>query len=127
MGFGGRKGECVVMECREIERIVWMEGPEAVPDSHLAECRACREEARRAADLRAALSGMRTRFAFPPPDLEAALIAMATRSRIDRAREVVTHPRFLRGAAVGAAAAAATAAIGLIAARRRAAAADLVA
>jgi len=115
------------LECREVERIVWTDGPELAPASHLAECRACRDEARRAADLRAALSGMRNRFAFPPPTLEPALIAAATKTRYSRAREVVTHPRFLRGAAVGAAAAAATAAIGLIAARRRAAATDLVA
>jgi hypothetical protein len=117
------------MDCREIERIVWADGPEAAPASHLAECRTCREEARRAAHLRVALSGMRDRFAFPPASLEPALIAAATRTRVGRAREVVTHPGFLRGAAVGAAAAAAaaTAAYGLIAVRRRAAAADLVA
>jgi len=109
------------MNCQDIERIVWTEGPEAVPAVHLDECPACREETRRAADLQAALSGMRNRFAVPPPTLEPQLIAALGRTRLHRAREIVTHPRFWRGAAVGAAAAAAaaTAAIGIIAARRR--------
>jgi hypothetical protein len=117
------------MDCNEVERIVWTEGPEAAPESHLVDCTSCREEARRAGDMRAALAGMRNRVAVAPPSLESELIAAATRSKLDRARQVVTHPRFLRGAAVGAAAAAAaaTAAVGLIVVRRRAAAPDLVA
>jgi predicted anti-sigma-YlaC factor YlaD len=117
------------MNCQEIERIVWMEGPDAAPHDHLEDCRSCREEVRRAADLQAALSGMRNRFAVPPASLEPELIAALTRSRLDRARGVVQHPRFWRGAAVGAAAAAAaaTAAVGIIVARRRAIAPDLVA
>jgi predicted anti-sigma-YlaC factor YlaD len=117
------------LDCREIERIVWADGPEAAPDAHLADCRSCRHEARRAADLRAALSGLRTRVAVPPVGLEPAITAAATRSRLDWARDIVAHPKFWRGAAVGAAAAAAaaTAAFGLIVARRRAAAPDLVA
>jgi len=117
------------MNCQEIERIVWMEGPDAAPQSHLEDCRSCREEVRRAADLQAALSGMRNRFAVPPESLQPELIAALTRSRLDRARSVVQHPRFWRGAAVGAAAAAAaaTAAVGIIVARRRAMAPDLVA
>jgi predicted anti-sigma-YlaC factor YlaD len=112
------------MECREVERIIWMDGPDAVTAEHLTGCRACREESRRAADLQAALLGMRNRFALPPADLEHMIVEAVGRTRIDRAREVVTHPRFWRGAAVGAAAAAgvAGAAIGVIAARRRVAA-----
>ncbi len=115
--------------CEEIQRIVWTEGPELVPSSHLEECRACREETRRAADLKTALAGMRDRFAVPPPTLEPELMAALGRTRRVRAREIVAHPRFWRGAAVGAAAAAAaaTAAIGIIAVRRRSAATDLVA
>ena len=109
------------MNCQEIQRIVWMEGPDIAPQSHLDDCRSCREEVRRAADLQAALSGMRNRMAVPPETLEPSLIAALTRTRIDRARDIVQHPRFWRGAAVGAAAAAAaaTAAIGIIAVRRR--------
>lgn len=117
------------MNCQEIQRIVWTEGPETVPSSHLEECRACREESRRAAALQTALAGMRDRFAVPPPTLEPQLLAAIERSRFGRAREIVAQPRFWRGAAVGAAAAAAaaTAAIGIIAVRRRAAAGDAAA
>jgi predicted anti-sigma-YlaC factor YlaD len=117
------------MNCQEIERIVWTDGPEAVPQGHLVDCKSCRDEVRRAADLQAALSGMRHRFAVPPPSLEPELIAALGRTRLDRARGIVTHPKFWRGAAVGAAAAAAaaTAAIGIIAVRRRTAAPDMVA
>jgi anti-sigma-K factor RskA len=72
---------------------------------------------------------MKNRFAEPPGFLEPAIIAAVTRTKIDRAREVVSHPKFWRGAAVGAAAAAAaaTAALGIIAVRRRVTAPDLVA
>ena len=104
--------------CNEIERIVWTDGPDAAPQAHISECASCREEVRRAGDLTAALSGMRLRFATPPDGLEASLLAAANRTRIDRARDVVSHPRFWRGAAVGAAAAA-TAVAGIIVARRR--------
>lgn len=116
------------MNCQEIQRIVWMEGPDVAPQSHLDDCTSCRGEVRRAADLQAALSGMRNRLAVPPDTLEPRLIAALTRTRLDRARDIVQHPRFWRGAAVGAAAAAAaaTAAVGIIVARRRAAP-DLVA
>lgn len=112
-------------ECREIQRVMWTDGPEAVAQSHLAHldsCGACRAEARRAGDLLAALAGMGARMIAPPEDLEADLIAVSTKTRMGRAREVVSHPKFWRGAAVGAAAAAAaaTAAFGLIAARRAA-------
>ena len=108
------------MDCREIQRAMWTDGPEAVPDHHLTGCAACRGEARRAADLLAALAGMRTRVAIAPAELEQTILAAATRARPNRAREIVAHPKFWRGAAVGAAAAA-TAAVGVIVARRHAA------
>jgi len=112
------------MECREVEHIIWTDGPEAASAEHLLSCRACREESRRAADLQAALTGMRNRFALPPDDLEHMIVETISRNRLDRARDIVSHPKFWRGAAVGAAAAAgvAGAAIGVIAARRRVAA-----
>jgi len=111
------------MECREVERIIWTDGPDAVAPEHFVECRTCREESRRAADLQAALTGMRNRFALPPDDLERMIVDAVSRTRLDWARDIVSHPKFWRGAAVGAAAAGvATAAIGVIAARRRVAA-----
>jgi hypothetical protein len=122
-------GEDSLLNCSEVERVIWSDGPEHAPQAHLIDCSSCREEARRAADLEAALIGMRSRFATAPDELESAIIAAVSQSRLDRAREVVRHPKFRRGAALGAAAAAAaaTAAFGLIAARRRSAATDLVA
>ena len=118
-----------MIDCRDVERTIWTEGPDAAPGEHVAGCAFCRAEARRAADLGAALQGMRNRFAVPPPTLEAQLIEALTRTRLAGARGLVTHPKFLRGAALGAAAAAAaaTAALGLIAVRRRSAAADAAA
>ena len=111
-------------DCREVEQIIWTEGPEAAPQAHVSECPSCSAETRRAADIQAALSGMRNRFSVAPVGLEARIVAAVNRTRIDRARDVVSHPKFWRGAAVGAAAAAAaaTAAIGVIRARRRVAA-----
>ena len=108
--------------CEEIQRTLWTEGPDVVSASHVDSCDICRQEARRAGDVLAALSGMRARMATPPTGLEPALLELASRARRGRAREVVTHPKFLKGAAVGAAAAAAaaTAAFGLIVARRHA-------
>jgi predicted anti-sigma-YlaC factor YlaD len=110
------------MECREVERIIWTDGPDAASAEHLLECRTCREESRRAADLQAALTGMRNRFVLPPADLEQMIVEAVSRSRLERARDIVSHPKFWRSAAVGAAAAAgvAGAAIGVMAARRRA-------
>jgi predicted anti-sigma-YlaC factor YlaD len=108
----------MTQECSDVERIVWSDGPEAAPQEHLAECGTCREQSRQAGDLRAALSGLKTRIAVAPADLEPAIFAAVSRTRLDWARDVVSHPRFWRGAAVGAAAAA-TAAVGLIVARRR--------
>jgi predicted anti-sigma-YlaC factor YlaD len=105
-------------QCSDVEQIVWSEGPEAAPQEHLSECDACRLQSRQAADLSAALSGLRTRFAEVPADLEPAILAAVARTRLDWARDIVTHPKFWRGAAVGAAAAA-TAAVGLLVARRR--------
>ena len=105
------------LDCLDIERIIWTEGPEAAPSEHLHRCDSCRAEARRAADIKAALSGLGMRVAVPPADLEASIMAAVTRTRLDRARDIVSHPKFWRGAAVGAAAAA-TAAVGLLVARR---------
>ncbi|MGH2760343.1 MAG: hypothetical protein ACRDKJ_12375, partial [Actinomycetota bacterium] len=85
--------------CEEIQRIVWTEGAETAPVAHLEECRACREETRRVADLQTALAGMRDRFAVPPATLEPQLMAAFGRTRFGRAREIVAHPRFWRGAA----------------------------
>ena len=108
--------------CEEIQRQMWTDGPDAVASPHIDTCDVCRLEARRAGDVLAALTGMRARLATPPVGLEPALLELASRARRGRAREVVTHPKFWRGAAVGAAAAAAaaTAAFGLIVARRHA-------
>lgn len=108
-------------DCSEVQRIVWTDGPEAASSavlaSHLETCAACREESRRAADLQAALVGLRMRMADAPPHLQAAIVEAVNRTPMDRARGIVSHPRFWRGAAVGAAAAA-TAVAGLIVARR---------
>jgi 3-oxoacyl-(acyl-carrier-protein) synthase len=106
------------LDCTDIERIVWTEGPEAAPASHIEGCASCREQTRQAADLRAALVGLRTRFASGPADLDSAILQAISRKRLDKARDIVSHPKFWRGAAVGAAAAA-TAAVGLLVARRR--------
>ena len=108
--------------CEEIQQQMWTDGPDAVSSPHIDTCDICRLEARRAGDVLAALTGMRARLATPPTGLEPALLELASRARRGRAREVVTHPKFWRGAAVGAAAAAAaaTAAFGLIVARRHA-------
>ena len=110
--------------CEEIQKTMWTEGPDVVPAAHIETCDVCRLEARRAGDVLAALAGMRARMAAVPMGLEPALLEVASRARRGRAREVVTHPKFWRGAAVGAAAAAAaaTAAFGLIVARRHQAA-----
>ena len=106
-------------QCSDVERIVWSDGPDAAPQDHIAECESCRSQSRQAADLQAALFGLRTRLAPTPADLEPAIFAaISSRTTLDRARDVVSHPRFWRGAAVGAAAAA-TAAVGLIVAKRR--------
>lgn len=105
------------MLCEEVQRLVWSEGPERAPEEHVSECGACREEVRRAGDLLAALHGMQRRFAVVPPTLEDALMTVAARGRLQRARDVVYHPRF-RWGAVGAAAAAATATLGVLVARR---------
>ncbi|MEX0874822.1 MAG: hypothetical protein WD179_07670, partial [Actinomycetota bacterium] len=93
-------------QCQDIERIIWTDGPDAAPADHIDDCPSCRAETRRAADIQAALSGMRNRFAVAPVGLESRIIAAVNRTRIDRARDIVSHPKFWRGAAVGAAAAA---------------------
>src|SRR5688500_6978640 len=102
--------------CLDIKRDIWTEGPGLAPKAHLETCDVCREQARRAADLDAALQGLRTRDAETPTDLYAAIVGAVNRGRVDRARGIVAHPRFWRGAAVGAAAA--TAVAGLIVARK---------
>jgi predicted anti-sigma-YlaC factor YlaD len=111
-------------DCREITQMVWSDGPEAVPADHFDECASCRAEARQAADLRAALSGLQAHLAEVPASLETAILDAVGRTRFHRARHVIAHPTFRRGAAVGAAAAAAaaTAAVGVLVARRRVAA-----
>ena len=104
-------------DCRDVERVLWTDGPDAAPREHLQACTSCQKEARRAGDVQAALSGMRMQLAVPPADLEDALLTVVTRRRLERVRDVASHPKFWRGAAVGAAAAGA-AAVGLIVARR---------
>jgi anti-sigma-K factor RskA len=104
--------------CEHVEQIVWSEGPEAAPAEHIAGCASCSEQSRQAGDLRAALSGMQNRFAAIPTHLEPSIFEAVSRTRVNRAREIVSHPKFWRGAAVGAAAVG-TAAVGLLVARRR--------
>jgi hypothetical protein len=104
--------------CTEVQRLIWTDGPHSVPGTHMESCATCREQARRAGDLQAALRGLRTREAAVPLELEAQILDAVSRSRFDRARGVVTHPNFWKGAAV-AGAAAATAVAGLLVARRR--------
>jgi predicted anti-sigma-YlaC factor YlaD len=98
--------------------MIWTDGPQSVPAAHLETCAQCREQSRRAADLDAALKGLRTREAMVPFELEVAILDAVSRTRLDRARGVVGHPSFWKGAAV-AGAAAATAVAGLLVARRR--------
>lgn len=104
-------------DCTEIQRLAWTEGPEAVPGAHIAGCADCREQTRQVADLQAALAGLRTRVAPVPDHLHASIVTAMSRTRLDRARVIVSHPRFWKGAAVGAAAAA-TAVAGVLVARR---------
>lgn len=106
------------INCEHVEQIVWSEGPEAAPQEHITECASCREQSRQAGDLRAALSGLQTRFASVPANLQPSILEAVSRTRSNRARDIVSHPRFWRGAAVGAAAVG-TAAVGLLVARRR--------
>ncbi len=104
-------------DCTEIQRVIWTDGPHAAPASHIESCAACSEQSRRAGDLQAALVGLRTRDAHVPLELEASILDAVSRTRMDRARDVVQHPKFWKGAAVGAAAAA-TAVAGLIVVRK---------
>ena len=108
--------------CADIERIVWTDGPEAVSTGplaeHVATCKVCQAQTRQAADLSAALAGLRSHMAPTPTALEPAIFAaIAAPGAMHRARDIVTHPKFWKSAAVGAAAAA-TAVAGLIVARR---------
>ena len=104
--------------CDEIERTIWTDGPEAAPREHLQSCDSCREESRRAGDLQAALTGLRLRYEVPPAGLEDEIVASVGRKPSGRARTIIEHPKFWRGAAV-AGAAVGTAAVGLLVARRR--------
>jgi hypothetical protein len=106
-----------LIHCTEIQYAIWTEGPHAAPASHLESCQPCREQSRRAGDLGAALHGLRRREAMVPLELEASILDAVSRTRLDRARNVVSHPSFWKGAAV-AGAAAATAVAGLLVARR---------
>jgi hypothetical protein len=104
-------------DCTEIQRMIWTDGPAAAPASHLQGCASCSEQTRRAGDLQAALLGLGNREVDVPPHLHGSIVAAVSRTRLDRARGIVQHPKFWRGAAVGAAAAA-TAVAGLIVARK---------
>lgn len=106
------------MECVDARRAVWGgEAERADVRTHVQGCSACAVESRRAARLAVTLAGMREDLAPVPAGLYPALVASIPRSPADRARKLVTHPRFWRGAAVGAAAAT-MAAFGVVAARR---------
>lgn len=105
------------MECSQIRRRLWAEDAPMAVAGHLETCDACRVESARARQLKAALGQLRLELAAVPPELEEALLSLAARERFGRARTLLVHPRFWRGAAVGAAAAA-TAAVGVIVARR---------
>ncbi len=105
------------MDCSQVRRRLWTEdGPVAVA-GHIESCEGCRVEAVRARELKAVLADLRHELAPVPAELEDALLAFAGPDRLRRARNLLVHPRFWRGAAVGAAAAA-TAAVGVIVARR---------
>jgi len=104
-------------DCMDVQRLVWADHDAPTVRAHLEECEECRAESRRARQLRVGLAGLQAAVVLPPAGLEPALLTLAERRRFDRARELVYHPTFRRGAAVGAAAAA-TAAFGIILARR---------
>lgn len=105
------------MDCTTAQRLLWMDEASGGVEAHLHACAACRTEARRLGELKLALADLREIHADAPEELRDALVEVALRTRFGRARELVSHPRFWRGAAVGAAAATA-AAFGLIVARR---------
>lgn len=104
------------MECKEAQRVLWTDGPDAVVERHVADCPACAREAVLSRQLATALSGIRSAIAVPPPELAPALLGAVKRSPLRRVRGVVDHPRFWQGAAVAAAAAASVA--GVLVARR---------
>jgi anti-sigma factor RsiW len=103
--------------CQSIQRALW--AGETVTDPHLATCAECATEARRSAQLGAALASMRAEVLDVPPHLEAALVASIPVSVAGRVRGLVRRPVVIRSAALGAAAASA-AAFGVIVARRMA-------
>lgn len=107
-----------MMDCYQAQQIIWSDGLQTpAVTAHLDTCEACGREARRFGQLNTALANMRFDLAAPPADLQPAIMAAIPRSKMERAREVVSHPKFWRGAAVGAAAAT-VAAFGLIVARK---------
>lgn len=104
--------------CVEIQRLLWS-GEDAQPlvASHLTACGDCQVEARRAHDLSLVLVSLGNELAVVPSGLRQSIVDALPRSPVDRARDVVSHPKFWRGAAVGAAAAT-VAAFGFVVARR---------
>lgn len=129
------------MDCRAIRQLLWAgEVDRPAVATHLDGCDRCAVESLQVKGLLTALSDLGAEVAIPPVALEPALLAIASarpagpiaevvtmpeprptlefpRAAVDRARGVVAHPRFWKGAAVGAAAAT-VAAFGLIVARR---------
>lgn len=104
------------MDCTDVQRRLWADEPAGTAD-HLRTCDECAAEVGRRRQLQAALADLRLEFAAVPDGLESQLLALATPSRLRRARTALARPRVIRGAAVGAAAAA-TAAFGVLVARR---------
>ena len=107
-----------MIECRDVRQLLWAgDAVPAVASIHIDSCPNCRVEARRAGQLVTILANLQHDLAVPPPELQRSLITATPRSRTERAREMLSHPKFWRGAAVGAVAAS-VAAVGLVVARR---------
>lgn len=104
------------MECRRAQQLLWTGSDDLRVLAHLDECSSCRSDARQLGELKLVLAELGGEEADVPDDLEAAILAAVERRRLDRARDLVSHPRVWRSAAVGAAAAAA--AFGWVVARR---------
>lgn len=104
------------MECRRAQQLLWMDADDPHVLAHLDHCSPCRSAGRQLAELKLALAELGAEEADVPADLEGAILAAIERRRLERALDLVSHPRFWRNAAVGAAAAAA--AFGLIVAHR---------
>lgn len=104
------------MDCRWAQRLLWTDTEDPRALAHLDGCPSCRRDAQHLAELKLALAELGSEEVDVPADLEEAILAAVERRHLERARDLVSHPRFWRNAAVGAAAAAA--AFGLIVARR---------